>query len=110
MKATELRIGNWVQVKVGKHTWKDYKVKPSTIEQISLSEEEFRPIPLTEEWSVKFEYECLLEMLVHLKDKSKYPIDMGCTDLDGMFVHEYQNLYFALTGEELTINNDTRKL
>jgi Ni,Fe-hydrogenase maturation factor len=81
------------------------------------------PIPLTEEWLIKMGFEkhnsyylspnkssvegfvdilCFdLENLSFIVDMSEYS---GWT-VDCKFVHTLQNLYYALTNEELTINN-----
>ena len=93
--------------------------------------EKYRPIPLTEEWHNKFgvfkngfeSFEYVLPRknnislkviftgdYVMLKQGKGTPQDdivsiwnKDITKRD-MFVHEWQNLYFALTGEELTLN------
>ncbi len=51
MKANELRIGNWVEITQPK------KGIYTTVEQSTFStniENNFKPIPLTEEWLLKF--------------------------------------------------------
>lgn len=86
--------------------------------------DEIEPIPLTEEWLVKFGFK-----LQPLKNNTKewYFIARGKFSMNNergfwshspiyledvlqiQYVHQLQNLYFALTGEELTIkeNADT---
>lgn len=88
-------------------------------------------IPLTEKWLLKFGFECWNEcdedgyafyvlhnvidgtsnFEVSLKNCKSYPsIDENCIYWGKTFyVHTLQNLYFALTGEELTIKEDDRK-
>jgi hypothetical protein len=78
------------------------------------------PIPLTEEWLLKFGFEKKYDTfefnglnvdgcVVHFSfDKwaSEYEIencDYTEVPSDIQHVHQLQNLYFALTGEELTI-------
>jgi hypothetical protein len=56
-----------------------------------------KPIPLTEEWLLKFGFEC-----VYTLDRSFQHLDC---EYDLEYVHQLQNLYFALTGEELTIKD-----
>ena len=120
MKATELRIGNLI-FQLGQIT---------TIENISRSINDWErvnnkrlfdctPIPITEEWLLKFGFT--------LYPSGSYCIDLFNTDnylafdikynkgfvylnietesikIDCHYVHQLQNLYFALTGEELTI-------
>jgi hypothetical protein len=88
----------------------------------------FEPIPLTEEWLLKFgcekvksdiptfsivygefiedDYEhCLI---INLDVDNNFYIVIKGVKLILKYVHQLQNLYFALTGEELTIKN--RKL
>ena len=114
MKASELRIGNWVefiQPKKGMYT---------TVQAITFEinvEKSFKPIPLTEEWLLKFGFEERGESF-HLKDFSieligedgrwcTYIFDeyhaVECSLSLIKYVHSLQNLYFALTGEELTL-------
>jgi hypothetical protein len=79
----------------------------------SLNYENVEPIPLTEEWLLKFGFESgknrtkwlyykdnkrlICHRLIHIKiSGSKY--NLGYIK----YVHQLQNLYFALTGEELT--------
>ena len=99
MKATELRIGNLVNYN---HMSDDDAI---TIEIKNLSIDSnlnnFRPIPLTEEWLLNFGFKkgvkgwfktlsnnCKFNLYMHSKETYKY-------------VHKLQNLYFALTNEEL---------
>ena len=105
MRSNELRIGNWVQcaiIKIG-------SLKKGDFHQLEIDdfnynlEDYFRPIPLTEEWSVKFGYECLVDMACDFSCKSLYPIEITSEDLKLMKVNEAQNLYLDLTGKELTI-------
>jgi len=124
MKATELRIGNLVYgyfnpQDVGNQTTAPIvKVKAKDLELGNSFGVWFKPIPLTEEWLVRLGFE-----LKHPKEISNkgfyndkidysYSIDgtlyVGCDDGNGYgipskirYVHQLQNLYFALTGEEL---------
>lgn len=70
----------------------------------------FKPIPLTEEWLLKFGFEekyGYIKNGVHLNtDYSLFIEDeIGFNEwtADCEYVHQLQNLYFALTGEELII-------
>jgi hypothetical protein len=117
MKANELRIGNWFKTfEIDKNHGEEYfQVETLTTNNEGSLGVGFRnescwsiieliePIPLTEEWSVKFGYECLVDMACDFSCKSLYPIEITSEDLKLMKVNEAQNLYFALTGEELTI-------
>lgn len=120
MKATELRIGNLVY-------------DGGSITQLSLADFynmylddkcEFKPITLTEEWLVKFGFiehevvKCLynkkhngFEIDITIEGDNVLDIQLSSTNISGAYpnkelfkyVHQLQNIYFALTGEELTI-------
>ena len=81
-----------------------------------------KPIPLTEEWLVKFGFECIEKDVPCLRDRTMsrfflnnfnieilsdgqiYQKHFESTELINCdYTHQLQNLYFALTGEELTI-------
>jgi hypothetical protein len=77
--------------------------------------EVLKPITLTEEWLLKFGLEYLSPFGYKIKRGSFIKHDLetngyyfrwnGQTISLMYYVHELQNLYFALTGEELTIKN-----
>jgi len=109
MQANELRINNLIAVKgfcvkVSKETFKH-------IEDGKVLEAE--PIPLTEEWLIKFGFVREGMLTMRLGEFTCYCeedyIDNFCLgdielfDVIPKYVHQLQNLYFALTGEELTI-------
>jgi hypothetical protein len=130
MKANELRIGNWVADRGGKmfqiDHW-EYKDKVSAKEPemntcgmllrghpITEWVEHLQPIPLTEEWLVKFgfisnPYFDRYEMgVLHIEcDKTKGHLMLWIEKLPYAMelksVHQLQNLFFALTGEELEV-------
>jgi len=70
-----------------------------------------KPIPLTEEWLLKFGYK-LYHDYVWVNDNTdvlgridKFKDDVARSiypRLEIKYVHQLQNLYFALTGKELT--------
>src|SRR5687767_1383970 len=124
MKASELRIGNLLKPKLQEQSQDVY------YEVVEINTSQFicedsaglifyndlnEPIPLTEEWLLKFGFE--LEGLVHFKRWSKGWFNgyLNPNDFFGLvgyneqhlnikYVHQLQNLYFALTGEELKLN------
>ena len=61
-------------------------------------------IPLTDKFSENFDFENLMEMAAYFCHKSIFPIKITEADLKQLTVHESQNLYKSLTGEELTFN------
>lgn len=139
MKATELRIGNFV--------WDDYSgemIVSGIAKQNGLQEElrlkkhnglpegsyiceTIQPIPITEEWLLKFGFKVGLNerddeddrIILHVyrnkisiaeKNKTFYFYITIEDDtyynfkwVELKYVHQLQNLYFALTGEELTL-------
>ena len=117
MKSSELRIGNYVYFHgdVEEINMVDGYGIIGREEQPSCPIEEFEPIPLTEEWLLKFGFEkndnnqfILMEGSVDIlfnKDLNGWTCD-GINFSINMteHVHQLQNLYFALTGEELILN------
>lgn len=109
MKASELRIGNLVLNKI------DNSILEISAKDILFLEEGgdefiFEPIPLTEEWLLKFWFEKLNSAWYgygNLKLNISFDADWGGNWLGvrSKHVHKLQNLYFALTGEELTIQS-----
>ena len=113
MKETELRIGNWVKLKdqeVNTHAQVEGLGNLQHVAGQLWSIEELEPIPLTYEWinSVKGDGSFRLKFV---KSIAAFEIQRKYTSLDSeewIFIsncryrHEWQNLYFALTGEELT--------
>jgi len=140
IESKELRIGNYV--------WEDYGGCYEVVgvdsekkaQQVKLKKPNFKgvgqyniehiePIPLTEEWLIKFGFTVVYKKNKHYniqnprgyKDLHKIHIfktigdswhlafSDSVTDKDYTppchftHVHQLQNLYFALTGEELTI-------
>ena len=121
MKANELRVDNLIKFGELQH-----ECKPCDILNLYQSEiagreiGEYKPIPLTEEWLLKFGFYYLdddNEYLAHpvLIEALKLNSDSSdffktCTlrihknlTIGVQYVHQLQNLYFALTGEELTL-------
>ncbi len=133
MKSQEFRIGNTVYVYTGgNHAEHIHSLEPQDFKalQAMIDAEECKPIPLTEEWLLKFGFErkennftdfvyikqldkeaficleddfsfCFFDTVVSY-DKGEYP----AFDFIPKYVHQLQNLYFALTGEELEIKSN----
>ena len=128
MKATELRIGNWVNYHDDDLLFEVTRIDdlgigvknidPETAQETWIEYECFSPIPLTEEWLLKFGFE-RTDLIDNSNDDwtwlfyQKDSIYIDGSDLTietatGIvikveYVHQLQNLYFALTGEELTL-------
>jgi hypothetical protein len=117
MKASELRIGNIIE-----HPHKGARgyvyVTARIISDIESTNNSigYKPILLTEEWLKKLGFEKYTDGWY--LDKGEYPkqITVSLFDDNGFhlsyfktpiqYVHQLQNLYFALTGEELTIKQN----
>lgn len=122
MKASELRIGNWLNWFSTYHCngYFDKQLEIEDFTQTDLSSA--RPIPLTEEWLLKFGFEkklnCSNMIYYILADKCllEYNLTHNIADIvkkvnldlfiDIKHVHQLQNLYFALTNEELTLKQN----
>jgi hypothetical protein len=116
MKPTELRIGNYVceETRDNPYTVVEiYELSEASINDYVAPNKIYEPIPLTEEWLLKFGFEKSLDYWVlpnsgfffgvtlknviypNFSDEDTMPINLK-------YVHQLQNLVFALTGEELT--------
>ena len=108
LKATELRLGNLIWNEVQNIS---VKVDIRILADINDYDKEWHPIPLTEEWLIKFGFEIRGEDYYKYsyyevgKITGKWYFDDGNFIIkdDINYVHQLQNLYFALTYEELTI-------
>jgi hypothetical protein len=119
MKANELRIGNLIYYSDKQTTC---SVTDITISHIYEGAMAAYPIPLTEEWLLKFGFRIrdvktakkhvfYSQFKEHAYGFSRCRIVLGAesrvllggTVIPCSYVHQLQNLYFALTGEELTI-------
>lgn len=125
IQANELRIGNYVkflntEIQVTGISNRFAATLIETKQFIDSKLFHYKPIPLTEEWLIKFGF---------IKDGKEF--NKWCGDYEYSFsfeygfvfgqlvdysheikikhVHQLQNLYFALTGEELTIKEDETK-
>jgi len=123
MKATELRIGNYIN-----YSKENVIVTIGDLAVLQQRENDklatpYEPIPLTEEWLLKFGFKQQNEFYVISDDLSHYvellnvrdewyPWIIELPELSHeseqkvcipyiQYVHQLQNLYFALTGEEL---------
>lgn len=125
--AQELRIGNRVFYKTvdldtGEDFLEEIVISANDIKTLENSTRQiFLPIPLTEEWLLKFGFEYrehLNDWFIPMGEKNLTILiwsrsgTRGCNPNEYAlffhhceYVHQLQNLYFALTGEELKISN-----
>jgi hypothetical protein len=124
MKASELRIGNLIK---GKSPEKKVYEEPVELNEYYFllflnNMMDVEPIPLTEEWLLKFGFD---KVGIALTSIAIAPLNLPCTFnlpntpfsfcqgklilttgtgdfcVNIEYVHQLQNLYFVLTGEEL---------
>lgn len=123
MKANELRLGNLVHAKLasGKGRTVVHKITGYNIANLSdglTSSFVFEPIPLTEEWLLKFGFDpkdnrdisgyvknnLVVEWLFdRWTGRLYYDFKTSVQIIKLEYVHQLQNLFYALTGQELTI-------
>ena len=110
METKELRIGNLVYSDRFKKSVKVNEVSENYViindgfyaENLYLVES----IPLTEEWLLKFDEnnkDFMVDKVGFVIFKNSYAYQFIRDDYK--YVHQLQNLYYALTGEELTIKD-----
>ena len=118
LKANDLRIGNLifyetVDLNTGENVLEIVEATANDIKTQELKSI-FLPIPLTEEWPLKFGFEKSMGSLAYRKGSFAILIwEDGSATIEFKnlaiavinFVHEFQNIYFALKSEELTIKN-----
>ena len=130
MKASELRIGNLLEFRNYIQPHKIITVgcrffSSASVDNVKIADFEINhyhsPIPLTEEWLLKFGLDYTSEkdyyyLAFTIKDllfetassMDGFTYNLSCgNQINIKHVHQLQNLYFALTGEELTINEVT---
>ena len=118
MEASELRIGNWINTIEGLTQIKGMTEEGIMATSIMDGGDLLAwgdPISLTEEWLLRFGFEKIGGYLWDCKKLGENrflnnPFSPTHFEVRGFipkshiqYVHQLQNLYFALTGEELTI-------
>ena len=89
-----------VKIDIGFGAAQRFEIEPVFSPQL----EDLKPIPLTEEWLLKFGFRESNKYLFKYKLGLKKRGDNYFYDnISIKHVHQLQNLYFALTGEELTL-------
>jgi hypothetical protein len=107
LKANELRLNNWV------YAFKTtYQIDVNDFDQDKVNT--FEPIPLTEEWLFKFGFQYKYGCLLLSTNRGTIQIEEDLAEISSVvthsgfmspckYVHQLQNLYFALTNKELEI-------
>ncbi len=127
MKASDLRVGSILNVSLKSGQGRTLESAIRIHDLVNIYENSgsfnYEPIPLTEEWLLKFgftnDYESMFrkcfvlttQEMAFVYNLSKQEKELSTFEIKGLninlervnHVHQLQNLYFALTGEELTI-------
>lgn len=116
MNEKELRIGNWIEGRSdSKKDFVTFQVYRETFFDIDSAYGEFKPIPLTEEWLLKFGFQFYFIGNGDYKSKQWYFEDFTLCgfnyyyNLEINYIHQLQNLFFAIKGKELIYNNEGTK-
>jgi hypothetical protein len=116
LQNNELRIGNYIKFHNTITKVEGFSIWDNVIQSDNFSErqlKDFDPIPLTEEWLLKFGFK--KGVFGFFEPKKRLLIEQGGSPIvyDNKLlntkikhVHQLQNLYFALTGTELTIKEN----
>ena len=122
MKSNEFRLGNLLIEKKYKII---VKVTDLLDNRIGVTGDfkgrwQVEPIPITEEWLLKFGFkttisnkdsgykqfrlrECKIDFMFSLECNGSPEFFLENVGLDIIYVHQLQNIYFALTGKELKL-------
>lgn len=110
MKPTELRIGNIVNFEQRPHQIKEaWEMSYPTVRH-------YDPIPLTEDWLIRFGFSCKIKQCIKgefkVYEKGGFTYDSNCglwfytlISHQPQYVHELQNLFFAITDEKLILQS-----
>jgi hypothetical protein len=114
MKTNELRIGNYVKGIGHKISWLVEGIEPEYIYSSKAwrTINSFEGIPINSEWADKFGFKCIFTHDDHhyyngflALDRDFQPFDYDIK-YEIEYVHQLQNLYYAITGCELTIKSE----
>jgi len=117
IQSNELRIGNYVNLNDGlehdkirqisgiEHKIVYTRIKGCRFAQVHQSFDRIYPIPLTEEILLKCGFKIRKDGKLYHDTLSLYEADFIFNSKSGIIknLHQLQNLYFALTGQELEV-------
>lgn len=127
MKANEVRVGNWLDLK-GMEFRLDAWLGPDFLkyqkedrQSLYTTLDSLNGIPLTEEWLLRFGFEHHHDTphpnRVFRKNRTEGHFELeeiinfffggACYSVEVKYVHQLQDLYFALTGQELELKPET---
>ena len=105
MEAKELRVGNWVN-----NNEEDYQITSATITQLERGDSTAQPITLTPEWLNRFGFVNGEKENFSFTKNMDLRIIGAEADYNGIwigeiyYVHNLQNLYYAMNGVELSVS------
>jgi len=121
MKAEELRIGNMLNVSLKSGQGRTLQKAINLVDIAKVLENHpsfiYEPIPLTEEWLINFGFKKDSDIVFHIHSNNNHIIYIYFEEMRDCFamiyngsqfctiqyVHQLQNLYYALTGTELVL-------
>lgn len=111
MEVRELRVGNWYNWYADGEYYQ-FQVEPKDFKDEKYLN--FEPIPLTEEWLERFGFRKTFDSPFedfewsdnNLQLSENFDCYLGKFTQPIQYVHQLQNLSFALTGEELKLKTD----
>ena len=110
MQASELRVGNWVN-----NNEEDYQITSATIAQLERGDSTVSPIKITEEWLIRLGFEEVYKSPMHSTywienlsyyfwyQKGNQYADCKGLQVNCEYLHQLQNLYYAINGRELSV-------
>lgn len=130
LKATELRIGNWISYRGEKNLvvvsiqspWRSIQTERYIGSGIYVGSDDlmdYEPIKITEDWLFKFGFEKdkkgyfiknalisngLIISAIQIRDVFSIGVSgpFGLVSVKIKYIHQLQNLYHSITGEDLT--------
>lgn len=109
IQANELRIGNLVNMTCDNASF-NARIYVGDFMDINMGYKLVDPIPLTEEWLLKFGFieseTCFKKgfLMFRFYESGLFIPNIGSVEMKEVkYVHQLQNLYFALTGSELVL-------
>lgn len=122
IQANELRIGNLLNYQTAEGDIVTVEVNLQLMQWLINDTKGFNlvhsPITLSEELLVKFGFEKIYKSQIHATywienlsyyfwhEKGNQYADCKGLQVNCVYIHQLQNLYFSLTGEELNIKNE----
>ena len=118
MTTQELRIGNYVNLMLNHEDYKTITITLLDLWDIEKKNGEYEPIEIDDEWLLKFGFEKEIQNYPK-QDYDRYNLgSIAYNSFSGFwynnrilkyqikYVHQLQNLYFALTNKELIIKSN----